>query len=299
MAPAPLVAFDAAVVPMVKASSSDIKASLIAAIQSAAAPVPVTITVAENAPTASGQRRLLQTKWSMQASVTFSIGNLTTSVSEADLTAVVAHDVAVFLQPIAMAISATSFLGNFGSEYAFTILLPPDDQLADSSASSGSLEASRLTDALQNAPLIMLPSLAVVSAFTVASIGAKVTVVQAQAGPASTGVVPPLPLDLLAAPVPPLAAPPATPLAASAAPELAPAAAGPMLYTVAILFPASQNAAAAALLAALQGSPSIFPATMAAIVTNAVLSSATPPAAAPSIGAAIESAGGQARTSGM
>ena len=294
--PAPLVTFDAAVVSVIGASSSDIESSMVAAVQSAAAPVPVTVTVAETAVGSSSQRRLLQASWSMQASVNFTIGNLTASLSEADVAAIVAHDIAVFLQPVAVATSETGSLTDSGNEYAFAVSLPPSDQLGDQPAGFGALRASRLTDALQHAPSSALGSLAAVSAFTVAGVDARVAVVQAQAGPASPGIIPPLPpmQGLSAAPAGSPAAPPATP----PSPVPSPPAPQPLLYTVHVSFPASQTAAAEALLAAVQGSPSIFPSTMAVAVSNAVLGRAAPPAAAPSTsdGAAIESAGSQACT---
>ena len=285
---APLVSFDVKVVPRDSSSVSDIKASLINAISAAVAPVPVVVTIAGMMPTSAVRRRLLQSTWSLQATVNFTVGNLTASMSEADVSAIVAHDVAAYLAPIAVATSEVASAGASGPEYAVFVQLPPNNQLGGQPAGFGALRASDLTDALQHAPSRVLATLAAVSGFTVASIDTKVAVVQAQAGPAAAAVIPPLPAmqgQPAVQPTATQAAPPAT----APTPVLAPAVTQPLLYTVHVAFPVSQPAAAQALLSALTVSTSIFSSTLAVSVSNAALSSAVPRAADGSTGAAIES----------
>ena len=289
---APLVSFDVKVVPMDSSSVSDIKASLVNAISAAVAPVPVVVTVTGMMPTSAGRRRLLQSTWSLQATVNFTVGNLTASVSEADVSAIVAHDVAAYLAPVAVATSEVASAGASGPEYAVFVQLPPNNQLGGQPAGFGALRASDLTDALQHAPSRVLATLAAVSGFTVASIDTKVAVVQAQAGPAAAAVIPPLPAMQGQPALQPTATQAASP-AAPPTPVLAPAVTQPLLYTVHVAFPVSQPAAAQALLSALTGSTSIFSSTLAVSVSNAALSSAVPQAADGSTGAAIESFQGQ------
>ena len=281
-------------VPMVGASAVDIKASLINAISASVAPVPVVVTVAGVTPTSAGRRRLLQSTWTLQATLNFTVGNLTASVSEADASAIVAHDVAAYLAPIAVATNEVASAGASGPEYTFIVQLPPSNQLGGQPAGFAALQASNLTDALQHAPSMVLATLAAVSGFTVASIYTKVAVVQAQAGPAAAAVIPTLP-PMQGRPTAQPAAPPSASPAAALTPALARAVAQPTLYTVHVAFPASQPAAAQALLQALTGTTSIFPAILAVSVSNATLSSAVPQAAGPSTGAAIESFAGQVR----
>lgn len=289
---APLVSFDVTVVPMGSSSASDIKATLINAISAAVAPVPVVVTIAGTMPTSAGRRRLLQSPWSLQATVNFTVGNLTASVSEADVSAIVAHDVAAYLAPVAVATSEVASASASGPEYAFIVQLPPSNQLGGQPAGFGALRASDLTDALQHAPSRVLATLAAVSGFTVASIDTKVAVVHAQAGPAAAAVIPPLPA-MQGQPAAQPAATQAAPPAAAPTPMLAPAVTQPLLYTVRVAFPASQPAAAQALLNALTASSSVFPSTLAVSVSNAALSYAMPQAADGSTGAAIESFQGQ------
>lgn len=277
---------------MGSSSALDIKASLINAISAAVAPVPVVVTIAGTLPSSAGRRRLLQSTWSLQATVNFTVGNLTASVSEADVSAIIAHDVATYLAPVAVATTEVASAGASGLEYAVFVQLPPNNQLGGQPAGFGALRASDLTDALQHAPSRVLATLAAVSGFTIASIDTEVAVVQARAGPAAAAVIPALPVmqgQPAAQPTATQAAPPA----AAPTPVLAPAVTQPLLYTVRVAFPASQPAAAQALLSSLTGSTSVFPSTLTVSVSNAALSSAVPQAADQSTGAAIESFQGQ------
>ena len=291
----PLVAFTAAVAAAPGTSSTAVVSSLTAALAAAAAPVPVSISVQGPAP-ASGQRRLLQNPWSTQATVTFTLGNLTAGISANELTAIVVHDVAVYLQPLAVTTSETA--ASDGSDYVFSVQLPPSDQTGDEDAGSASLMATRLSDALQHAPSVPLATLASVCGFTVAGVDTRVAIVQAQAEAASPASVPPLPPlpGLLSRPpalpaAPPASPPPPAPFAAPPSPPGPPSA---FVYTVHVLFPASQDGAAEAFLAALSGVPSIFPAALTVSVSNAALTVAAQSAVTPSSGAAIESGGAQA-----
>ncbi len=298
----PMVTFAAAVTASTGTSSAALASGLTAALTAAAAPVPISVSVQGLAP-AAGQRRLLQTAWSAQATLTFTLGNLTAGISASELTAIVAHDVAVYLQPLAVATSEA--MASNDVDYVFSVTLPPDNQMSDREAGHGSLLASRLSDALQHAPSSALATLASACGFTVAGVDTRVAIVQAQAEAASPASIPPLP------PLPGLQPAPTTPPPAlPAAPSLAPPSAAPpssapgppptstSVYAVRVLFPASQYGAAAALRAALSGSPSIFPAALGVSVSDIVLTTAAASAAAPSPGAAVESAAGQARAPG-
>ena len=295
----PMVTFAAAVTASTGTSSAAVVSGLTAALAAAAAPVPISVSVQSLVP-AAGQRRLLQMAWSAQATVTFTLGNLTASISAAELTAIVAYDVGLYLQPLAVATSEA--MASNDVDYVFSVTLPPDDQMSDREPGHGSLLASRLSDALQHAPSSALATLASVCGFTVAGVDTRVDIVQAQAeaaSPASTPPLPPLP-GLLPAPTTPPPAPPAAPslappTAAPPSPAPGPPPTSASVYAVRVLFPASQYGAAAALQAALSGSPSIFPAALGVSVSDIVLTTAAASAAAPSPGAAVESAAGQAR----